>query len=111
MKNRSQFAICLLFVLVTCRVTPAFARALPEEGMQQFADFDDFKLQNGGVIHDFRLLYQTLGRLNAARPNAVLWPTWLDGKSEGLLQFIGPGKVVDTRTCYLGIVDAIGNAA
>ncbi len=109
MKNRSQFAICLLFVLVTCRVTPAFARALPEEGMQQFADFDDFKLHNGGVIHDFRLGYRTLGRLNAARSNAVLWPTWLGGKSEDLLQFIGPGKVVDTSNYYVVLVDAIGN--
>jgi hypothetical protein len=23
--------------------------------LEQFADFDDFKLQRGGVIHDFKL--------------------------------------------------------
>jgi len=77
--------------------------------MQQFADFGDFKLQSGGVIHDFRLGYRTLGRLNADRSNAVLWPTWLGGKSKDLLQFIGPGKVVDTNNYYVVLVDAIGD--
>src|SRR5260370_35141080 len=101
MKNRSQFAICLLFVLVTCRVTPAFARALPEEGMQQFADFGDFKLHNGGVIHDFRLGYPTLGRLNAARSNALLCPTSLGGKCWDLLRFLGPGHAVVTSNYSL----------
>jgi len=77
--------------------------------VQQFADFGDFKLQSGSVIRDFRLGYRTLGRLNADRSNAVLWPTWLGSKSEDLLQFIGPGKVVDTSNYYVILVDAIGN--
>ncbi len=109
MKNRSQFVVCLLSILVTCRVTAAPGQSLPEEGVQQFADFGDFKLQSGSVIRDFRLGYRTLGRLNADRSNAVLWPTWLGSKSEDLLQFIGPGKVVDTSNYYVILVDAIGN--
>src|SRR5260370_21995811 len=109
MKNRSQFVVCLLSILVTCRVTPAPGQSLPEEGVQQFADFGDFKLQSGSVIRDFRLGYRTLGRLNADRSNAVLWPTWLGSKSEDLLQFIGTGKVVDTSNYYVVLVDAIGN--
>lgn len=109
MKNRSQFVVCVLFILAIYRVTAASGQSLPEEGMQQFADFGDFKLQNGGVIHDFRLGYRTLGRLNVDKSNAILWPTWLGGKSQDLLQFIGPGKVVDTSSYYVVLVDAIGN--
>jgi homoserine O-acetyltransferase/O-succinyltransferase len=79
------------------------------EGAQQFAEFGDFKLQSGGVIHDFRLGYRTLGKLNAEKSNAILWPTWLGGTSEQLLQFIGPGKVLDSGKYFVVLVDAIGN--
>jgi len=53
--------------------------------------------------------YRTLGKLNANRSNAILWPTWLGGKSEDLLKFLGPGKVVDTTNYFVILVDAIGN--
>ncbi len=109
MKNRTPFAAYLLFLLATCAIPAVSAQSLRDEGIQQFAAFGDFKLQSGEVIHDFRLGYRTLGRLNADSSNAVLWPTWLGGKSEDLLQFIGLGRVVDTRNYYVILVDAIGN--
>jgi homoserine O-acetyltransferase len=87
----------------------ACAQAPSKEGAQQFAEFGDFKLQNGSVIQDFRLGYRSLGKLNADRSNAILWPTWLGGKSEDLLKFLGPGKVVDTTNYFVILVDAIGN--
>ena len=82
---------------------------MPDEGREQFAAFGDFKLQNGDIIHDFRLGYRTLGKLNADRSNAILWPTWMGGKSGDLLQFIGPGEVVDTSNYFVILIDAIGN--
>jgi len=109
MKNKLRFPHYLLFLLATFVSVPACAQAPSTEGAQQFADFGDFKLQNGGVIQDFRLGYRTLGKLNANRSNAILWPTWLGGKSEDLLKFLGPGKVVDTTNYFVILVDAIGN--
>src|SRR5271157_4265078 len=79
------------------------------EGTQQYAKLGEFKLQSGDVIHDFRLGYRTLGKLNAEKSNAVLWPTWLGGRSEDLLQFIGPGNVVDSGKYFVILVDAIGD--
>ncbi len=79
------------------------------EGAQQFATLGEFKLQSGAVLHDFRLGYRTLGKLNDAKSNAVLWPTWLRGRTEDLLQFVGPGNVVDTGKYYVILVDAIGD--
>ncbi|HKI12997.1 MAG TPA: alpha/beta fold hydrolase [Candidatus Acidoferrum sp.] len=60
-------------------------------------------------MHDFRIGYRTLGKLNADKSNAVLWPTWLGGKTDDLLQFIGPEKVVDSSKYFVILVDSIGN--
>lgn len=75
----------------------------------QYADLGDFKLQNSQSIRGMRLAYRTLGALNADKSNVVLWPTWLGGTTEELLQFIGPGRVVETPKYFVVLVDAIGN--
>jgi homoserine O-acetyltransferase len=106
MKHRIALASV---VLVLSTAAPSTAHTAPLEGAQQFAELGDFRLQNGSIIHDFRLGYRTLGKLNAEKSNAILWPTWLGGKSEDLLQFLGPGKVVDTSHYFVMVVDAIGN--
>ena len=82
---------------------------LEEGGAQQFAELGDLKLQSVGAIHEFRLGYRTLGKLNAEKSNAVLWPTWLGGDTETLLQFVGPGKVLDSGKYFVVLVDSIGN--
>jgi homoserine O-acetyltransferase len=98
-----------LLVLCVSWGTPALTQSAPPEGAQQFAEFGAFRLRNGAVIRDFRLGYRTLGRLNAQKSNAILWPTWLGAKSEDLLQFVGPGRVVDTSQYFIILVDAMGN--
>lgn len=81
----------------------------PADGAQQFAMLGDFKLQSGAVIRDFRIGYRTLGKLNPDKSNAILWPTWLGGRSEELLQFVGPGNVVDISKYFVILADSIGN--
>jgi homoserine O-acetyltransferase len=85
------------------------SQSLPTDGAQQIATLGDFRLQSGAVVHDFRIGYRTLGKLNADKSNAILWPTWLGGRSEELLQFIGPGNVVDSSKYFVILVDSIGN--
>jgi homoserine O-acetyltransferase len=85
------------------------AKEPPTEGAQQFATLGDLKLRCGAVIHNFRLGYRTFGQLNAAKSNAILWPTWLGGTTLELVQFIGPDKVVDSTKYFVVLVDAIGN--
>jgi homoserine O-acetyltransferase len=109
MKNKSRLAVWFLFALGTTRCISANAQAPPREGTQQFAELGDFNLRDGGVIHDFRLGYRTLGKLNKDASNAVLWPTWIGGRTQDLLPFIGPGNVVDTNRYFAILVDAIGN--
>ena len=109
MRYSFGFAALISLVLVLCSASATTAQTALSEGAQQFAELGDFRLRNGGVIHDFRLGYRTLGKLNAERSNAVLWPTWLGGKSEDLLQFVGPARVVDSSRYFVILVDAIGN--
>ena len=85
------------------------AKEQAADGAQQFAALGDLKLQSGAVIHDFQLGYRTYGKLNAAKSNAILWPTWLGGKTQELMQFVGAGKVVDSTKYFVVLVDAIGD--
>lgn len=107
-KKLSAVVVGMIFICVC-----GHARGQPPVqdagGAQLFATLGEFKLQSGVVLHDFHIGYRTLGKLNAGKTNAVLWPTWLGGKSEDLLEFIGPGKVVDSGKYFVILVDAIGD--
>jgi homoserine O-acetyltransferase/O-succinyltransferase len=109
MKDNLPLTFCISLLLLAGPTTPANTQTPPAEGAQQFAELGDLKLQSGAVLQDFRLGYRTLGKLNAQKSNAILWPTWLGGKSQDLLQFLGPGKVVDTTNYFVVLVDAIGD--
>jgi homoserine O-acetyltransferase len=109
MKYLKRFLAIFLFAVLACRA--AHAQTVPADGAQQFAELGDFNLRGGGVIHDFRIGYRTLGKLNADRTNAILWPTWLGGRTEDLLPFVGPANVVDTGKYFVILVDSIGNGA
>jgi len=98
-----------LFVFCVCERACGQSPGQATEGAQQFAMLGEFKLQSGAVLHDFRIGYRTLGKLNAGQTNAVLWPTWLGGRSQDLLEFVGPGKVVDSGKYFVILVDAIGD--
>lgn len=75
----------------------------------QYADLGDLKLENGSAIHDCKLGYRTLGRLNATKSNAVLYPSWFTGKSGDIAAGLGPGKYVDTSKYFVIVVDSLGN--
>jgi len=109
MKTNQRLTLGITLALLAYPLVRANAQTAPAEGAQQFAELGALKLQSGGVIQDFRLGYRTLGKLNAQKSNAILWPSWLGGKSDDLLQFLGPGKVVDTSKYFVVLVDAIGN--
>jgi homoserine O-acetyltransferase/O-succinyltransferase len=109
MKHPSRLVASIFLVLALGWATPASAQTARSEGAQQFAELGDFRLGSGSIIRDFRLGYRTLGKLNAEKSNAILWPSWLGGKSQDLLQFVGPSNVVDSTRYFVILVDAIGD--
>lgn len=89
------------------------ARARAAEGEKQFADLGRCMLRSGQAIENCRIGYRTFGRLNAAKDNAVLMPTWLYGRSDELIQYFGNGSspqhLIDTGTFFGIAIDALGD--
>jgi homoserine O-acetyltransferase len=84
-----------------------------EDGAQQFADLGRCTLDSGQTIEHCRVGYRTFGTLNAVGDNAVLMPTWLNGRTEDLLSLVGsaPSKtrLIDTTKYYAVLLDALGD--
>jgi homoserine O-acetyltransferase len=80
-----------------------------QDGRQQFASLGDFHLESGEVIRDCRIGYRTWGKLNAARSNAVVFPTWFSGTTEQLASNFGRGTMLDPAEWYIIAVDALGD--
>jgi homoserine O-acetyltransferase/O-succinyltransferase len=68
-----------------------------------------FELQCGAAVEGLRLRYEVHGTLNAARDNAVLFPTWFGGRHASNAWIIGPGRGLDTSRYCVIVVDAFGN--
>src|SRR5215469_7319959 len=83
--------------------------ATGQQGQQQFADLGACKLVSGRQIDHCRLGYRTWGTLNAARSNAVLFPTWFSGVSANLADAIRPTSLVDPTKYFVIAVDALGD--
>ena len=81
------------------------------QGALQYADLGDYPLENGRIIRDCRIAYRTFGVLNAAKSNALLFPTWFAGTTRELIDLglIGPGKLADSSKYFVVAVDAFGN--
>ena len=80
------------------------------------------RLQSGAQLHDYTLMYETYGQLNAARSNAVLVCHALnashhvagtydgDPKSAGWWDnMVGPGKALDTNRYFVIGVNNLGS--
>lgn len=76
-------------------------------------------LDNGGVLHEFELAYETWGRLNTDKSNAILIHTGLsasshakshadNSKSGWWEKFIGPGLSIDTNKYFVICTNVIG---
>lgn len=83
-----------------------------------------FALELGGVLSAFTLRYETYGRLNADRTNAILIPHALSGdhhvagrhastdaKPGWWEAFVGPGKMVDTNKFFVIGVNTLGGCS
>src|SRR4051812_33110908 len=96
----------LLIVAASLRVAGSLSGQAPPP---QIAALGSCTLSSGKTIHNCRVAYRTFGRLNAARTNGVLIPTWLLGRSDQWIGLLGPNGLVDTTRFFTIVVDALGN--
>ena len=98
-------------LLIAAIVLFLAASASYAEGELKFAELNNFRLENGETIQGCRLAYRTFGSINADGSNVILFPAWLAGTSQDLvdLGLIGPGKLADTSRFFVIAVDTLGN--
>ncbi len=75
----------------------------------QVAELGDLKLGSGETIRHCRIAYRTLGKLNANKSNAVLFPSWFSGSSAELVDLVGPDGLVDASQDFVILADALGD--
>lgn len=69
----------------------------------------DVTLQSGMVFPAMRLAYKTYGRLNAARDNAILYPTSFSAQHHDTEWLIGSGGALDPDRFFIIIPNLFGN--
>jgi homoserine O-acetyltransferase len=81
---------------------------------------DPFPMWRGGVLHGARIAYETWGKLNAARDNALLLFTGLsppahaasspEDAAEGWWEgMVGPGLAIDSERFFVICVNSLGS--
>lgn len=98
-------SIWLVCFLVLVASTTATGTEVPP---LQIAKLGDLKLESGAVLHDAKVGYRTLGTLNAAKSNAILFPSYFTGTSADLCED-GSLEPLDTKKFFIIVVDSLGN--
>ena len=96
--------------LLALALTPSLSRA--QDGVQQYAELGRCPLASGQTIEDCIVGYRTFGKLNAAKDNIVIMPSWLNGRSEDLVSLFassGDKRLVDTSKFFGIAFDAFGD--
>lgn len=68
----------------------------------------DFAFEDGSILPELRVAYETYGKLGAGRDNAILLLHGTSGNRHSFDAMIGPGKTFDTDKNFVITVDAIG---
>ena len=69
----------------------------------------DVVLQSGLTYRGARLAYKTYGTLNAAKSNAIVYPTSFGAQHPDLEWQIAPGKPLDPTKYFIVIMNKFGN--
>ncbi|MFC4084187.1 alpha/beta fold hydrolase [Amycolatopsis samaneae] len=72
-------------------------------------ELGDFVLQHGATLRGARLAYQTYGTLNAAKDNAIVYPTWYSGRHWDNEWLIGEGRALDPSRYFVIVPNMLGN--
>jgi len=74
----------------------------------QFFSLYDFQLEDGTVMPELRIAYETQGKLSPARDNAIVLIHDALEDHHAFDALIGPGKTFDTNRYFVVAADAIG---
>src|ERR1700691_767293 len=79
-------------------------------GPYELYNIGNVDLEEGDTIRACKLAYATFGKLNAAKDNAILIPTWYSGTNKIMEQvYIGESHALDPDKYFIVVVNQIGN--
>jgi homoserine O-acetyltransferase len=90
-------------------MTAGGLRAADQASPLETFEAGPLQLAAGETLASCPVGYRTYGELNAAKDNAILFPTWFSGRSEQLAEFVGADKLLDPSRYFIITVDALGN--
>lgn len=79
-------------------------------GPYELHGIGNLELEEGGTIRDCKLAVAAFGKLNKAKDNAILIPTWYSGTNKIIENvYLGEGRALDPGKYFIVIVNQIGN--
>jgi homoserine O-acetyltransferase len=69
----------------------------------------EVRLQSGAAFPRARLAYKTFGTLNAAKDNAILYPTSFSAQHSDIEWLVQPGGALDPERYFIVIANQFGN--
>jgi len=69
----------------------------------------DVVLQNGSVLTEATVAYATYGKLNKARDNVIVYPTFFCGNHADNEWLIGEDRALDPRRYFIVVPNLVGN--
>jgi homoserine O-acetyltransferase/O-succinyltransferase len=102
--DRSTTAVvAVLWVLLWA----LYAATAPADASEPF-NLQDFAFEDGSVLPDLRIAYDTQGTLSPARDNAILLMPGAVPDRHVFDPLIGPGKMFDTDRYFVITIDPLG---
>lgn len=99
----------LLALALTALVPATPATALSADPVRHELVIRNFRTEGGAVLPEARVIYGTVGTLDAAGDNAVLLPSHYMADLTGYGFLIGPGKALDPSRLFLITTEMFGN--
>jgi homoserine O-acetyltransferase len=93
-------------VLAAATLSPCLAAIAPA---LQTASVGDLRLESGQTLKNCQIAYRTWGKPNEQGSNIILFPSFFNGNTEDLAQYVGPGSILDPADHYIIAVDALAN--
>src|SRR6266568_6581904 len=107
-----RFAVLNRFSAAAAAAVWVFLSALCAAGAPAAAtelfNLPDFAFEDGSVLPDLRIAYETHGTLSPARDNAILLMPGATGDRHAFDPLIGPGKTYDTDRYFIITIDPVG---
>jgi homoserine O-acetyltransferase/O-succinyltransferase len=97
---------CLSIACVLCLVSTV-VRA--QDGTVQSFALGRFTFESGPSIDNAHVTYVTWGKLNAARDNAILLPSWYGGRALSYQFLVGPDRALNPAKYFIVATEMFGS--